>query len=253
MLFAGVAGRGGARCHRPVAGQTQRRKPHAAGAGDAAAAIDAGRGEQAVSSFRADDDRRPADRAFPEPARPDAEAQKAGAQPALPPAPAEKSRRRSRRGSHLLSPHRFHSLHPEERVLKDVLSACCDFQCRSASALQRAGCRAGSHHAAIAGDANVDALLHVLGIVRTIELAGAAPDRAGHIIIVRRAGSQRRRGHDDSDDGAHGQRSPEGAFARSEAMATAPGLAKSTSQHGASGLMLGYGTFSTGFRVSRAR
>ena len=32
------------------------------GAGDAAAAIDAGRGEQAVSSFRADDDRRAANR-----------------------------------------------------------------------------------------------------------------------------------------------------------------------------------------------
>ena len=59
-------GGGRARCHRPVGGQAQRQQSASPdGAGDAAAAIDAGRGEQAVSSFRADDDRRAADRGSP--------------------------------------------------------------------------------------------------------------------------------------------------------------------------------------------
>ena len=59
-------------------------------AGDAADAIDAGRGNKAVRAVRASTTgQRPSD-IPPQPARPDPDAQKAGAQPALPPAPAEK-------------------------------------------------------------------------------------------------------------------------------------------------------------------
>ena len=59
-------------------------------AGDAAHAIDAGRGNETVRAIRTGTTgQRPSD-IPPQPARPDPDAQKAGAQPALPPAPAEK-------------------------------------------------------------------------------------------------------------------------------------------------------------------
>ena len=62
------------------------------GAGDAAVAVVAGAGAagQCAGSNRNPAATRPTTSA-PEPARPDAEAQKTGAAPALPPAPAEKT------------------------------------------------------------------------------------------------------------------------------------------------------------------
>ena len=67
-----------------------RRSRSADGAGDAAVAIVAGRGNQAVSARRAGGDRYAPSRGAPQPAHPDAGAQKTGAAPALPPAPPEK-------------------------------------------------------------------------------------------------------------------------------------------------------------------
>ena len=106
-----------------------------------------------------------------------------------------------------------------------VLSRCVG---ASARALERAGRVAGGGHAVLAGDAGADALLHVLGIVRAVELPGAVTDRAGHV-IVGRAGGQRRRRQDDNENGAHRQRSVEGALAGNRAAATAPGPRKSNS------------------------
>ena len=60
------------------------------GAGDAAVAIDAGCGKQTVRAAEpVTTGARPSE-IPPQPAQPDADAQKAGATPALPPAPAEK-------------------------------------------------------------------------------------------------------------------------------------------------------------------
>ena len=62
----------------------------------------------------------------------------------------------------------------------------------SLRALERAGGRAGRHHAALAGDADRDALLHVLGIVGAVELAGAVVDRARDVVVLGLARGQNR-------------------------------------------------------------
>lgn len=79
-------------------------------------------------------------------------------------------------------------------------------------ALERAGSGAGRDHAALAGNAGADTLLHVHRIERGIKLPGADSDRAGDVIVRRAGGKHSRRQHD-SDYGAHVHRSTEGAVA----------------------------------------